>query len=127
MEVLLDTNFIISCIRKKIDFISQLEENGFKVLLPQEVLQELKDLRANQKESKVGRRDIDLALEIFESRKIKKITLGKGIKSKHVDEVLIHKGKEGYYIATLDNAIKRAVPNKVIIFNAQKRVGVQRS
>ena len=43
MEVLLDTNFIISSLLKKIDFLGELEGMGFKIILPREVLQELKD------------------------------------------------------------------------------------
>jgi len=127
MRVLLDTNFIISCIRKNIDFISQLEEQGFKVVLPLEVLQELKDLRKNSKESKADRTAIDVAFELFEKRKIKKMTLGSTKSKEKLDEKLIHKGKDGYYIATLDNEIKRSVPNKVIILNAKNEVGIERA
>jgi len=127
MEVLLDTSFVISCIRKKIDFISQLENIGFKVVLPREVLQELKDLKENPRESRLDRDAVDIAFQMFEVKKIKKVSLGRRMEKKRVDEALIKKGKEGYYIATLDNEIKRAVPNKIIIFNATKSVGVERS
>jgi len=112
--------------RKKIDFITQLEELGFKVILPREVLDELKDLRRSPKESRLDRDVIDLALRMFETRKVKKVSLGKSLQTKNVDEALISKGKQGYYIATLDNGIKRAVPGKIVIFNAKKRVGVLR-
>ena len=43
---------------------------------------------------------------------------------KNVDEGLIVRGKKGYYIATLDGGIKSHVPNKIIIFNSKKSVGV---
>ncbi|MEM4271110.1 MAG: hypothetical protein QXO70_03380, partial [Candidatus Pacearchaeota archaeon] len=72
MEVLLDSNFIISCVKKKIDFIEELEKLGFKVILPREVLQELKDLKMESYHS--DRVAINVALEMFEKRKIKKIT-----------------------------------------------------
>lgn len=119
MEVLLDSSFIVSCMKKNIDFLTQLEEQGFKVKVPQEVLQELKDLRLD-----VGREErqaIDLAFQIFEQRKVKKIKLG----HKKVDDGLIEKGGEGYYIATLDREIKRHVPKRVVLFDAQKRVGLE--
>lgn len=121
MEVILDTNFIISCIKKKIDFIDVLEEQGFKVLLPREVQQEMKDLRL--KVSSEDRRAIDVAFDIFSSRKIRKISLG----NVPVDEGLITKGKQGAYIASLDAAIKRAVPNKVVISAAQQQISIERS
>lgn len=119
MEVILDTNFIISCIRKKIDFYPQLEEQGFKVIFPREVLQELKDIRRGDGVSHEDRIAIDLALQMVEKTKAKKMSLGQG----KVDDWLIHKGKQGIYIATLDAAIKRQIPKCVVIFDAQKRVG----
>ncbi|MDP3882385.1 MAG: hypothetical protein Q8Q31_05905 [Nanoarchaeota archaeon] len=120
MEVLLDSNFIISCIKKRIDFIDQLEEQGFKVLLPLEVYQELKDLK--RKLPHDDRAAIDIAFTLLESKGIKKTRLGQGTS---VDQGLINKGKQGYYIATLDNAIKNEVPNRIVIFDAQKRIGAE--
>ena len=121
MEVIIDTNFIISCLRKKIDFVSQLEEQGFKVLIPKEVMQELKDVRRNSRASREDRIAIDAALEMFSGKKVKHITLGGG----KVDDWMIHKGKQGYYIATLDREIKKHIPNRVVIFDAQKKVGAE--
>jgi len=120
MEVLLDSSFIISCIRKRIDFLTQLEEQGFTVKVPKEVLQELKDLRVKKEQSQGDRIAVDVALDLFEQRDIKKITLG----TKSVDSGLIEKGKEGHYIATLDGGIKRQVPKKIVIFSSKGRVGV---
>jgi len=120
MEVLLDSNFIISCIRKRIDFIDELEALGFKVALPREIVQELKDLK-----SKVGHEDraaIAVALKMFENSKIKKIKLGNG----KVDDKLIDYGKKGAYIASLDAYIKRSVPNKVVINAASNKIVVER-
>jgi rRNA-processing protein FCF1 len=107
---------------KKIDFMAQLEELGFKVLLPREVYEELKDLRKDARVNREKRTAIDVALELMGKKKVKNITLGAG----KVDEGMIKKGRVGYYIATLDNGIKRSVPNKVVINDAQKRVAVER-
>ena len=122
MKALLDTNFIISCIVKKIDFLSQLEEKGFKVVVPREVLQEIKDLKRESKISHEERTAIDIALQMLSSKDIKKITIGQG----KVDDLLIKKGQEGVYIATLDNDIKRKVPNRIVIFSSKKEVGIER-
>ena len=121
MEALLDSSFIISCIRNRIDFLSQLEEQGFKVKVPKEVLEELKELRKSSKISHEDRIAIDVALEMFEHRKVKRITLG----YKNVDEGLIVRGKEGYYIATLDGEIKNKVPKKIVIFRSKESIGVE--
>ncbi|MEK6824567.1 MAG: hypothetical protein AABX12_02000 [Nanoarchaeota archaeon] len=119
MEVIVDSNFIVSCFKKNIDFTGQLEEQGFKVLIPREVVQELKDLRRGDKSSHDDRVAIDLALAFFARTKLKHISFGAG----KVDDFLIKKGKQGAYIASLDREIKRRVPNRVVIFDAQKRVG----
>ncbi len=119
MEVLLDSSFILSCVKKGIDFMSQLEEQGFIVKVPSEVIDELKDLRLETRH--VEREAIAVALAIFENRNVKKMKLGK----RKVDEGLIEHGKKGYYIATLDRDIKRRIPHAVVIFDAQKKVGVE--
>jgi rRNA-processing protein FCF1 len=121
MEVLLDSSFIISCIRKRIDFLSDLEEQGFRVKVPREVLQEIKDVRLKPQSTHDDRIACDVALQMIEKRKVKKITLGSG----KVDDGLIEKGKEGYYIATLDGGIKNKVSKIVVIFGAKKGVGIE--
>ena len=122
MEVILDSSFIISCVRDRIDFLTQLEEQGFKIVVPREVMQEMKDLRMRQGSSRNDRIAIDVALEMIEnSKKIKKVGIGQG----KVDDALIFKGKAGAYIATLDKEIKRQVPNRVVIFSAQGKVGIE--
>ena len=120
MEVLLDTNFIVSCILKRIDFLEELKNLGFTPILPREVFQELKDLQ--NKVSHAERAAIDVAFEIFEKEKIKKAKIG-GI---NVDDGLIAKGKAGIYIATLDAGIKNKVPNLVLISNSKNGLSVER-
>ena len=120
MEVLLDSSFIISCIRKGIDFLGQLEEQGFVVKLPREVMQEMKDLKKSDKISHDDRVSIGVAFEMIEKRKVKKISMGNG----KVDDWLIKKGNEGYYIATLDAGIKNKIPKKVVIYDSKGSVGL---
>jgi rRNA-processing protein FCF1 len=119
MEVILDTNFLISCVRKKIDFIDELEGMGFKVVVPKEVFEEMKDLKF-----KVGPETnvaMGIAVDMIEKKGIKKIKLGG-----KVDVKLIAKGREGVYIATLDNEIKRNVSNKIVIDNARNGLRIER-
>ena len=120
MDVLIDTNFIISCIRRKIDFLEELKNMGFKVTLLREVYQELKDLKF--KVSNEDKAAIEIALQMFEKNKVNKGTIG----NVSVDMGLIEKGRKGHYIATLDAAIKRQVPNRVIINNAKNSIEVER-
>ena len=65
MEVILDSSFIVSAMLARIDFLSQLEEKGFKVLVPKEVIEELKDLKLKRGQSHEVRSSIDAALDII--------------------------------------------------------------
>ena len=121
MEVLLDTNFVISCILKRIDFMDELKNLGFTPVLPREVLQELKDLKKN-KSSPAERAAIEVAFEIFEKEKIRKTKIG----GTSVDNALITKGQMGIYIATLDAGIKNRVPNLIVIASAKNGLAVER-
>jgi len=123
MEVLVDTNFIISCLMKRIDFMEELEGMGFKIVVPREVMQELKDLKREGRTSREKRMVIGLVLDMFEKIKLKKTTLG----GKTVDDGLIRKGHEGAYIATLDRGILDNVPNKIVILAAKRKLAVKRS
>ena len=122
MEVLLDTNFIISCLLKKIDFLDELEAMGFKPILPKEVFQELKDLKKDSKISREERIAIEFAMRTFSSKKVKKMSLGHNI----VDDALIEKGRQGIFIASLDKGIKNKVPNRVVIDSARKGIKIER-
>lgn len=122
MEVILDANFIISCIIKRIDFLDELKQLGFVPVLPREVMQEMKDLKRGGKTSREERAAIDIAFKMFEDAKIKKLSFGSG----KVDDALIKKGKQGVYIATLDRGIKREIPNRIVIMDAQKKLGIER-
>lgn len=121
MQVILDSSFIISCVRDGIDFVNQLKDQGFVAVVPREVLQEMKDLRISNRSSREDRLAIDVALEMIEKNKVKKTTLGEG----KIDDFLIKKGQEGSFIATLDNGIKKKIMKKIVIFKAQNRVGVE--
>ena len=120
MEVILDTNFIISCVRRRIDFVEELAKQGFRIKVPKEVIEEMKDIR--NEVSRDERLAIDMAFEILDANKVEKMRLS-NIK---VDDGLIQLGKKGAYIATLDSAIKRVVPNVVSIENASNGIIVER-
>ena len=68
-----------------IDFMDELEGMGFRVKVPREVLEEMKDLRRERKTSQQERVMINVALEMLSDKKIKKTRLG----DMKVDEGLI--------------------------------------
>ena|SRR3989344_7273703 len=122
MEVVLDTSFIISCIKRKIPFIQRLLEMGFnRIGVPRRVMQELKDLRTRS--PRAEKEAIEIALRILEDNdSIKSVH----IPSDNVDRGLVLKGKEGVYIATLDKEIKRNVSNRVVIRDATNSIEIER-
>lgn len=124
MDVLLDTSFIVSCVKRRIDFFDELSTLGFRVVVPKEVLQELKDLKMKKGVARPTREAIDVAFEMIESNKDVKT---KSIGGRYVDEGLIEKGKAGAYVATLDSEIKHAVPNIIVIDSAKNGLKVVRS
>ena len=121
MEVILDTNFIISCVKRRIDFLGELEGLGFKVKIPREVLQEMKDLKKGNT-SHEERTAIDIAFRMFEEKDVKKIKIG----GRGVDYGLVKKGSDGTYIATLDREIKHKIANRVVIDSAKNCLKVER-
>ena len=122
MEVVLDSSFIVSCVKRKIDFVSELRALGFKVMLPREVMQEIKDLKLKTK-AREDKLAVELALQILnENKDVKKMTIGHG----KVDDELIKFGNKGAYVATLDAVIKRNVANRVVINNSKNNIEVER-
>jgi rRNA-processing protein FCF1 len=111
-KALIDTNFIMTCVKQKINFIEELNFAGIKPLIPVEVLKELKNNHA------------DLALAILKSEKdnFEEIEIGAG----HVDKRIIEFAKKNprIIIATLDLEIKKAIINNKAVINEKKRIGI---
>lgn len=114
-EVLLDTSFILTCVRQKIDFVEDLKMMGLKVLIPKQVVGEIAGLAVSKTEA-------ELALNILNKAKFKEIDL----KSKNVDEGIIQytQRKKDIFVATLDKEIKKKINNSVIVIREKKRLEV---
>lgn len=111
-QILLDTNFILSCMKQKIDFFEELYLMGIQIIIPEQVINELEKLR---KES---------ALKLFEkeSGKFKKLFLS----GKIVDNSIIRYAKENpdLMIATLDRDIQKKIKNKKMIIRNRKKLEI---
>jgi rRNA-processing protein FCF1 len=106
---ILDTSFILSSIRNKIDFFDELE--GTKFIIPKKVMEEI------ERKDKTG-----LALQIIKKHKITIKDLG----NNHADKQIIKYAKEHpkILVATLDREIKKAVKNSKIVIREKKRVEI---
>lgn len=109
-KAILDTSFILSCTKQKIDFFEELRFMGFQVLVPAQVVKELEKLKAQ------------LALRLLRANRPKLIDL----KSKSVDKGLIKYSKEhkDAVIATLDAELKRKIKNNKVIIRGKKKLEV---
>lgn len=114
-QLLLDTNFILSCIRKKIDFFEEVKLRGFEIIIPKEVINEIKKFKEKKPEA-------ELALKILEKNNYKTIKLGKG----HVDKRIINYAKENsnLILATLDKEIKDKTNNQNLIIRGDKKLEI---
>jgi len=116
MKILLDTSFILTCLKEGIDFLEA--ENFGKLVLPSEVINELKKLKENKKGEEKLR--AELALDIIGKTKdsFEIIDLNSG----HVDSGIINFVKNRKIIvATMDKELKKKLKNKVRVLSIRAR------
>jgi rRNA-processing protein FCF1 len=109
-QILLDTNFILSCIKQKIDFFDYLEGEGYDIIIPEQVINELEKLKE------------ELALRLLKKNKFEEIYL----KGKIVDNSIINYAKENpdTIIATLDREIQNKIRNKKMIIVDRRKLEI---
>jgi len=122
---LLDTNFILSCISQKIDFMHDLITMGYEIIIPEEVIQEIDGLSISKGRGMKVKNSASLALSIINLNQnhTKIISLSEGGRNK-VDNLIVRYAKTHpeTAIATLDNELKRKLKNnmKIIIMDKRK-------
>ena len=120
-KVILDTSFILTAARQKIDFFYELETTGFKILIPEGVLKEIETIsKSNRKGEVVG--NAKLAMKIVKKGKYEKIKLS----GKDVDKSIIKLARENsdLIVATLDREIKNKVKNSKLVIRQKKRIEI---
>ncbi len=118
-KILLDTNFILSCIRNKIDFVEELQLSGRKILVPTQVIAEIKDIA--KKEKYKFRREAEFALKLLEKADFEEVDL----KEKYVDKGIkkfVEKNKS-IIVATLDREVKIPKMRNMVI-TKKKRIEI---
>lgn len=109
-QVILDTSFILSCIKQKIDFFDDIETRGIQILIPEQTIDELMGLGAQ------------LALNILEKNKFKIIK----ISGKDADGAIINFTKENkeVIVATLDVGLQKKIKNHKMIIRGKKKIEI---
>lgn len=120
-NVLLDTNFILSCVAQKIEFFEQIESMGHKIIIPEEVIKEIVSI-SNSKKAVRFRNAAKLSLMILENEEFIKIRL----QNKDVDEGIkkLAEQDDKLIIATLDRAIKKSNKNKNLVIRNKKKLEI---
>lgn len=111
-QTLIDTNFILTCMKQKIDFFEEIPLIGIQIIIPEEVIAELEKLKK------------ETALRLLENEKEKfdKVKLG----SKNVDNAIVNFAKKNpdIIIATLDKGIKNKINNRKITIRNKKKLEI---
>jgi len=120
-QAMLDTNFILTAVKQKIDFFAILELEGIQVLIPKQVINELEKI-SNSKKKLRFREDVKVALKILEKNKFKTID----IHENYVDKGILKFAKENknIIIATLDREIKRNIKNSKLVIRGKKELEI---
>jgi hypothetical protein len=124
MNIILDTNFLIYCAKNKLDYVEEISNmlnENYELVVPEQVIHELKKL-SEDKTGKVSGKDkraADLALQLIDFNKIKKIKA----EGKSVDDAIVNlsKGNKKNIVATLDREMRQTL-GRVILINKGKRL-----
>jgi rRNA-processing protein FCF1 len=117
-KVLLDTNFLIACIKNKIDFFEEIKFQGYKLIIPENVIRELKKISKSSQKLKT-RNAAEIALELIKINPYEKIKF----KKRNVDKAIkdFANSEKNIIVATLDRELKSKIEkNKMIIRNKKK-------
>jgi len=121
MKILLDTNFVLTCVKQKVDFASLADEicdGKIEWIVPQQVLNELGNLKDRVGIKTMDRDAAALSFEILQTINPQIIDLGKG---PNVDIGIVNyiKNKD-IFLATLDRGLKNRVGNKILTIRGKK-------
>ena len=120
-KVLLDTNFIITCIENKIDFITQLKLEGFSIFVPDKVIKELETMKSS-KRFKISKSKLaSIGLNI-----LNKNAIIISLKGAYADKAIINFAREHpeFHVATLDKELRKKIKNKIGIRKASKSINL---
>lgn len=109
MEILLDTNFIITSLKKKIQLVDEVKEvfGVAKIVVPLQVVTEIEKLRDSKKSKVVDRGWAGVALLLVD--KMKKVDLD----GREVDAGIVRYVKDkNIVVATLDRELKKKIKLK---------------
>jgi len=134
MKVILDTSFIVSCIKKKIDFLEKADElfdEKLDWLVPLEVLQELEKLSQRKHEKTSDKQAALTSLDFIEKHDLSMVPIKTTSPSTHVDDLIVFHVKEHSnekpIVATIDKELKQRIHDlglKTLVIKDAKSLGI---
>lgn len=124
MKILLDTNFILTCVKQKIDFISRASEiidQKIEWLIPQDILNELGSLKDRTGIKVKDKNAAKLSFQIIQNLNPKIVQLpGKNpnIDIKIVNYII----NKNIILATLDKNLKSRINNKILTIRGKNNL-----
>jgi len=120
-KVLLDTNFLIACIKNKIDFFEEIKFQGYKLIIPENVIRELKKIsKSNQKRK--SKEAAEIALELIKRDSYEKLKFEKRNTDNEIAKFA--NSKEDIIVATLDRELKRKIKKNKMVIKGKKKLEV---
>lgn len=119
MAVLLDTNFILTCVKQRIDLFGQLRDKfpGDKVFIPAGVVKELARLGKDKELKMYEREAADLAVQLLDGEKIIILDLEGNVD----DSIVGYALKNNVFVASLDRGIKNRLKSSKFLTIRQGR------
>lgn len=127
MKVLLDTNFILTCVKQKIDFpnlATELFGEKIEWMVPQDVLNELGNLKDRPGNKIKDKEAAALSFEILQKIEGIKVIELPG-KNPNVDmKIINYIIEKPIVLATLDKDLKARVKNKILTIRGKKSLEI---
>lgn len=119
--VILDTNFILTCLKQKIDFFEEIKFLGLRIIIPKPVIKELEGIAKSDKKYH-EKEDAKLALKLLEQSKFEK----RGLDLGSVDSGIIKAAKadKELILATLDRRINSLTRNPRLVIKGKKKLEI---
>ncbi len=109
MQIVIDTNFILTCVKQKIDLFEQLEDRfpEKKIVVPSGVIEELGKLTRDKKLKMSERSAAELALQLVNHEGVLILDLPGNVD----DSIVKYALKNKVIVASLDRGIKKRLKN----------------
>lgn len=122
MEVVLDTNFIISCIKQRLDYFSKTNEiipENFEWVVPSGVMRELEEISKKEGGNFEDKNSAAIGLEMLRLIGPRIVE----VDGKYVDQAIVNYVKDkDAILATMDKGLKNRVSNRILTIRDVKHL-----